>query len=61
MIRTHTGQIIKINKSFFSSEKEYYQYYIKQKYNVEFVKETNESLSKKIVSKIKNRQKNYSS
>jgi hypothetical protein len=60
MIRNHMGKLIKINKNDFSSEKKYYEYYIKHKYNIEFKKQTDDSLKKNMLLKIKNMQKNYS-
>lgn len=60
MIRTYAGKLIKINKNDFNSEYEYYRFYMKQKYNIEFKKNTNKSLKTKISLKLKNMQKNYS-
>ena len=61
MIRTHNGNLIKIDKHNFNSEYEYNRFYIKKKYNIEFKKHTYESLKNKLSTKIKNMQKNYSS
>ena len=60
MIRTYAGNLIKINKNDFNSEYEYYSFYMKQKYNIEFKKKTDKSLKTKISLKLKNMQKNYS-
>jgi hypothetical protein len=60
MIRTYTGRLIKIDKNKFHSEHEYYRFYMKQKYNIEFKKNTEKSLKTKLSLKIKNMQKNYS-
>ena len=61
MIRTYSGNLIKINKNDFVSENEYYRFYIKSKYNIEFKKNTDKTLKTKISLRLKNMQKNYSS
>lgn len=51
MFRNYNGKLIKVNKFNFKSEKDYYVYLLKQKYNV--VLKNNESVVDNIVFKIK--------
>lgn len=51
MFRTYNGKLMKINKFSFKSEKDYYVYLLKKKYNV--VLKNNESIVDNIVFKVK--------
>lgn len=55
MFRTYNGDIKKINKYNFKNEKEYYTYFLKQKYNV--VIKNDCSIESKIINKIASKYK----
>ena len=51
MFRNYNGKLVKVNKFNFKSEKDYYIYLLKEKYNI--VLKNNESIVDNIVFKIK--------
>ena len=51
MFRNYNGKLVKVNKFNFKSEKDYYVYLLKKKYNV--VLKNNESVVDNIIFKIK--------